>query len=116
MMSKKKRNESLAKSIRKWLLQNEMWFDTVIYFNDKAYSSDDGEKLVVHENEDPSDHFEYVNPDHILSMSFEGPLYAVMNGYCNGCIRLTNEFERILDRFGVYYELGNSWNLTCYEK
>jgi hypothetical protein len=53
-----------------------------------------------------------------MSMSFEGDFY--------GCINFTNEygayydnrimksFNAILDKYGVWYELGDAWNLTCY--
>ena len=124
-MSKKRRNEALANEIREWLLDNEMWVDTYIYFNGKAYSTSDKETkkfyyndrdhLIVLENEDPRNYFEYVADPHILSMSFEGPLYDVLNAYMPGWTRLEEEFRRIFEKYGVYYELGNSWNLTCCE-
>ena len=46
-------------------------------------------------------------------MSFEGPLYEVLNGY--GSSHLEEEFVKIFDKYGLYYELGNAWNLTACE-
>lgn len=118
-MKNAERNEKAAKEIRKWMLDNEIWIDTRIYFNGKAYGTSDGNNfyynnrnhLVVLENMNPLDYFEYVNPE-TISMSFEGPLYDILN-YSGG--RLEREFSKILEKYGLYYELGNAWNLTCGE-
>jgi len=110
--------EKLAKEIRKWMLDNELWVDTRIYFNGKAFSTDDGhgqyayndpDRLFVLENEDPKRYFDYVGP--ILSMSFEGDLYDILN-YCEAP-RLEEEFRAIFAKYGLYFELGNAWNLTA---
>lgn len=118
-MKNTERNEKVATEIRNWMLDNEIWIDTRIYFNGKAYgTSKDGEfyyndrnHLVVLEDINPLDYFEYVNPE-TISMSFEGPLYDILN-YSGG--RLEMEFSKILEKYGLYYELGNAWNLTCGE-
>ena len=61
---------------------------------------------------DPGDYFEYVNPEHILSMSFEGPIYHMFNyGEYKPVLK---KFNELLEKYGLYYELGNAWNLTCY--
>ena len=52
-------------------------------------------------------------PENILSMSFEGPLYYVLNGYEGG--HLAEEFMKIFEKYGLYWELGNAWNLTACE-
>ena len=59
----------------------------------------------------PHDYFEYCAYEHILSMSFEGPLYDVLN-YTFG--RKEEEFRAIFDKYGLYYEFGNAWNLSAY--
>lgn len=74
-----KQIEKLAVEIRTFLLNHDMWADTTIYFNGKCFSTYDKETgkfyyndpkhLVVIEDEDPRDYFEYVAEDHILSMS-----------------------------------------------
>jgi len=117
--------EQMAKEIRSFLLENEMWVDTTIYFNGKAYSTSDKENKNFYYNDpehlvefedDPRRYFEYVGE--ILSMSFEGPLCDCINGY--GTYR--RSFERkivdglgaIFKKYGCYCELGHHWNLTLY--
>lgn len=115
-----KKLEALAKEIYQWLVDNEIWVDVAIYYDGKRMASwgKEGGKDVFRYNgepfiteAEPSNYFEYVADPHILSMSFEGPLYDVLN-YGSG---LENEFTAIFEKHGLYYELGNSWNLTCYE-
>ena len=48
-------------------------------------------------------------------MSFEGELYDVLNGYAYGWGKRADEFRQIFEKYGVYFELGNAWNLTCYD-
>lgn len=78
----------------------------------KKYYYNDPEKLFVEDNQNPRDYFEYVADDHILSMSFEGPVYHMINGYAYG--GLVRRFHKIFEKYGVYYEQGDAWNLTCY--
>ena len=75
--------ENLAKEIREFLLEHGLWQDVDIYFNGKKYTSYDPENGKYYYNDrehlievadQPERHFEYVNPEHILSMSFEGPV------------------------------------------
>ena len=116
--------ESLADELRNWLEDNELWSDCRIYFNGKAYSTDDGsgqyDSTKHHgwyelEDIDPHDYFEYAGG--VLSMSFEGPLYEVLNGYLGEYSReVCEKFDDIFHRYGLYYELGNSWNLSAYEE
>ena len=113
-------NRKLANEIREWLLKNEMWIDTIIYFDGKAYAPwdkkgnfyyNDREHLIEYES-DPKDYFEYVGNPHILSMSFEGPLYDLIN--YDFSHPLLKEFDSIFEKHGLVYELGDAWNLTCY--
>jgi hypothetical protein len=118
--------EELAKEIRQFLIDNNMWVDVRIYFNGKAFATDDGknfyyndpEHLVVLENMNPKDYFDYVAEPHILSMSFEGDFCSCLNGYGEYGAKfddmIQQEFSNILAKYGLYYELGNHWNLTCY--
>lgn len=118
----KRQIEIMAKEIRAFLLKYDMWIDTTIYFNGKAFSTDDRkgrfyyndpEHLIVLENVDPKNYFDYVGP--ILSMSFEGDFYDVMNGYYGQYgIKIENEFHELLRKYGCYCELGNAWNLSLY--
>ena len=78
------RIEKMAVEIRAFLLEHGIWQDTDIYFNGKRFTTrdpetkkyyyNDPEKLFVEDNQNPRDYFEYVADDHILSMSFEGPV------------------------------------------
>jgi len=117
-----------AKEIITWLLKHEWWIDTTVYVNGKMYSCCDAQghyhydniwdTVFVEENIDPNDYLEY-NGD-FLSMSFEGPLYDVLNlNYSFGiktCDKYIEEFNNILNKYNKYYELGNAWNLSLYDK
>ena len=110
--------ERLANEIIAFLEANDIASDVSIYYNGNVVRSKteykgDGEysyTWVKTENVDPHKYFEYAAYDHILSMSFEGGLYDVLN-YGGG--RKMDKFMKILEKYGLYYELGNSWNLTC---
>lgn len=114
--------ENLAVEIREFLLEHEMWVDVGIYFNGKCFTThdkevgkfyyNDREHLVVRENEDPRICFEYVNPDHILSMSFEGYLCKML--YYGMYPATRKMFDAIFERYGLYYEFGHHWNFSCY--
>lgn len=115
--------ELLAKDIHKYLVEHEMWVDVHIYFDGKCWStnSKDHSEFCYNENkyfefeDEPTKYFEYVAKDHILSMSFEGYLYEVLNAYVPNWVKREDEFRKIFEKHGVYYELGNAWNLTCYK-
>lgn len=116
--------EQLATEIFNWLVDRELWMDVAIYFNGKRWSTANADHTEFCYNErryfedvaDPKDYFEYVRePENILSMSFEGSLYEVLNGYVRGWVKLEDEFRKIFDKYGLYYEMGGSWNLSCFE-
>jgi hypothetical protein len=48
-------------------------------------------------------------------MSFEGGLYSALNGYITGWSKLEEEFLKLFEKRGCYFELGNAWNLSAYE-
>lgn len=110
--------EQLANEIMQFLNEHEMQDAVCIYFNNKRIRSNsnwDGENLtyqwVEESNIDPHDYFEYAAYDHILSMSFEGSLYDCLN-YSFG--RREEQFIKIFNKYNLYFELGNLWNLTVY--
>ena len=119
-----KQIESLATEILDFLVANGMWVDTRIYFNGKYWDSYNAETNEFHYNEkevyegigNPKDYFDYVAEPHILSMSFEGGFYDVMNGTSERAFKTKEKFSEILSKYGLYYELGNAWNLSLYEE
>lgn len=111
--------EELADKIYQLFRKNDMWCDSQIYFNGKCLSNKDyaghyhyDGTAYIYEDKDPRDYFEYVNPEHILSMGFEGPVYHMFNyGKYSGVLK---KFKALLERYGLCYEQGDAWNLTCY--
>ena len=111
--------ETLAKEIVTFLETKELANSVDIYFNNKVIRSQgkwDADynyisNWVTEEDVDPHEYFEYAAYNHILSMSFEGGLYDVLN-YAFG--RREEEFRAIFEKYGLYFELGNSWNLSAY--
>lgn len=114
--------ERLAKDIYNWCVEHELWDDNTIYFDGKAWSNLPtwgGEKgikicedLYEYANRNPKNYFEYANPD-TLSMSFEGGLNHVLNEYVDNCLPLIEEFRELFHKYGLYWEFGNSWNLSA---
>ena len=109
------RLEALAREIYQWLSDNALWLDVCIYYDGKRMGYKHDSYFVVEENCDPRDYFEYVAEPHVLSMAFEGPFYEVLNGYRRDSAKLEEEFSALLRKHGLYYELGNAWNLSCWE-
>lgn len=115
----KEQIEELADKIYKLFNKHGIWSDTTVYFNGGCIDNrdDNGEyhydgTVYHHDDKNPRDYFEYVNPDHILSMSFEGPVYHMFNyGEHRTAYR---KFKELLARYGLYHELGDAWNLSCY--
>lgn len=114
--------EALATEIFNWLVDHNMWVDVAIYFNGKRWYTSNkdhtefcyNERRYFEDEAEPKDYFEYVREPNILSMSFEGSLYDVLNGYTVGWVKLEEEFRKIFEKYGLYYELGNAWNLSCF--
>lgn len=109
--------DQFAYDIMKYLTKHHLDSDVCIYFNNKRMrheynwrEENPTPKLVVEENMNPHDYFEYASYDHILSMSFEGPLYDSMN-YSG---RHMDGLHELFEKYGVYWELGNAWNLSAY--
>lgn len=123
----KKQIEKLATEIRAWLIRRNLWVDTTIYFNGKAFSTSDGkgyyyndpEHLIVLENEDPAKCVgEYVGT--VLTITTEGDFCGCLNFYgeygSQYDLRIQEEFSDILDKYGCYYELGYHWSIAVYYK
>lgn len=119
--------EQCAQEIIDFLLKHQMWIDIHVYVNGCCYSCQgpDGhyhynntrDCVFKYTEEDPRRYFEYVNEEHFISMSFEGPLYDLLNQYfpTEAAEALEDEFSKIFEKYGYYYELGHAWNLTAYK-
>lgn len=112
--------EELANEIKDFVLKNDYETDVIIYFNNKRMSFDSYDnnwnrleepQIVIWENVSPLDYFKYANARHILSMSFEGSMYDELN-YGNG--RVYSKLQAIFEKYDLYFEPGNAWNLTAY--
>ena len=97
---------AIAKDIKQYCIEQDLWYDCRIYFNGIAWDSD-GEVI---KDINPLNYFEYANPK-TLSMSFEGPLYQAINydGYAE------SDLQKILEQHGYYLELGHAWNFSIYK-
>lgn len=114
----------LAIDIYEWCKKHDLWGDNTIYFDGKAWSSsktwrgENGKKiaedLYEYEGRNPRDYWEYANPK-TLSMSFEGSLNYMLNGYTRGYAKYYEQFNKLFDKYHCYWEFGNSWNFTVYE-
>lgn len=106
--------EVIAAEIKRWLESHKMWWDCGLFVNGQEWrASSDGKTTII--ERDPRDCLgEYAANDHIVSMWFEGPLYEVLNGYWPGWTKLEAEFSAILSAYGLYYEMGEAFNLSLY--
>lgn len=102
--------EKMAYEIQKLCIKKG-WGDTIIYFNNKRIFADYYKHTneEVEENVNPHDYFEYAAYDHILSMSFEGGLYDYIYNNIDA-----PALSKVFEKYGVYFELGNQWNLSVF--
>lgn len=113
----KEKIEKMAKEILEFLIKKEMAYDVLLFFNDKfmCYKRDWRRPevapwLITKTDVDPHDYCKYFPDDHIFSMSFEGDFYDCVN-YTG---KYMTQFKNILKRYGLYYELCDSWHLTVF--
>lgn len=127
-----KKKEKIATEIMYFLVATEAMNACCIYFNGKCYcegtphngrypvldkqaiQSKYGVEYTIYTVGDinPKDYFEFTSD--IVSISTEGLLYDILN--YDECPDILDGFNAILDKYGLYYEMGNSWNFGLYEK
>lgn len=109
--------ENLAMEVIDFLKERGLDSDVILYFNNKRILLNYGtEGIREQEGVSPLDYFDYVSHKHILSMSFEGELYAALNyGGYGGSWRVQEQLVELFNKYGLYYELGNSWNLSLFK-
>ena len=110
--------EKFAYEIIDFLTANNLDDGVCIYFNNKRMmhdydwrNPDAPPKIVIEEDMNPFDYFEYANHEHILSMSFEGPLYEELN-YNFG--KKEYGLRKLFALHDLYWELGDMWNLSAF--
>jgi hypothetical protein len=101
--------EELAYAILNLLKEHELICGVRIFFNNKCFTGD-----VAIESQKGSDYFKYATDD-TISMSFEGDLCDVLN-YRHGELsdKVISELLSLLGSYGLFYELGEHWNLGTY--
>lgn len=98
----------LARDIAKQLVKDKAEMDVSIYVGGRRYQIDKEGNLLYDIDANPKDYFKYVRTPNILSMSFEGPLYQIINH------EDIDYLQPLFQKYGLYYELGNAWNLSAY--
>ena len=109
----------IAHKIIEVLCRENLAGDMSIYYNNKRiyikqkFDDKFNPIWVKEETEDvdPHNYFEYAAHNHIISISTEGLLYDRLN---HGSGNFPKELEELFDSYGIYYELGNSWNLSFF--
>jgi hypothetical protein len=109
----KRLNLKIAKAIETFGKKYELLTDTRIYFNGIAWDYDSSGNKKVIKRIKASKYFHYAN-DKSVSVSSEGGLYEVMNASGSMYFGMQDELYKILNKLGVYYELGNAWNFAVY--
>lgn len=113
----------LAIDIYEWCVKHNIWGDNIIYFDGKAWSNSDewggvkGKKiaddLYEYKDKNPRDYFG--GGSSLLSCSFEGSLNRVLNGHISGWEELEDEFNQLFKKYGLFFEMYNSWNGNAYK-
>lgn len=98
----------LARDIANQLVKDRAEMDVSIYVGGRRYKIDKEGNLLYDIDANPKDYFKYARTPNILSMSFEGSLYQIIN-YEN-----IDYLQPLFQKYGLYYELGNDWNLSAY--
>lgn len=106
--------EELAYKIIDFFKERDMWFDSAIYFNGHCIKSNSDKKYIDRPN------FEFYDRSDptAISMRFEGPIYELLNFYwedSEASNQIIEDFNALLKEYGLYYELGNAWNLALYK-
>lgn len=105
----------MALKIKEFLVKENCNVDVSIFYNNKEiYKIKEDGSFDEKEDVDPHDCFEYAAIKHILSMTFEGELYYALNYSSRWGEKIKDGLTLIFCMYGMYYELGNAWNLTVF--
>ena len=102
--------EEMANEIANYCYENGHG-DVIMYYNNKRRYVDyyGYERDEIDRDVNPHDYIDYCAYEHIFTMSSEGSLdleYEIFEK--------DNGIQKIFNKYGVYAELGNYWNLSCY--
>ena len=113
----------LAIDIYEWCQKHDLWGDNILYFDGKAWSNSEewsgvkgkkiAEDLYEYKDKNPRDYFE--GGSSLLSISFEGSLNHLLNGYISGWVKLADQFYKLFEKYGLVFEMYNSWNGNAYK-
>lgn len=120
----------LAEEMIDFMTKRELFYDVFIYVNNKRiasniYSSDHPEKYekkttakgseyyISKDAYKGSDYVEYANDD-TITMTFEGPFYHEYNGNY-GSYKIQEAFDKLPEKYGLFFEQGYAWSLSAYE-
>lgn len=109
-----KKLETLCTDIRDWLTLHELTEAVTVFIGGKRYEWKPVEQEWDWVPGHASTYDEYLSDDS-LSMMFEGPLYGILNNYTPNDI-LVEEFNKLFDKKGYYYEFGHPWSLVAVKK
>ena len=124
--------KKMAYDLVKFLIDNDLFIDTRIYYktrkswnmltdsklgnipSNKENFSKGNKTYTIYTAEgiDPNYYFKYNGG--YMSVSTEGPLYDIINSYSDEPIEryLNNYFSN----WGLYFELGDTWNFSLYDR
>ena len=120
---KQQRNIRLMEDIIEYCGDHELLTDIVFYVNGHQYKVDTTPNATPintgkypYYDCGPFDvtQIEYSNPD-TLTMTFEGPLYEMYNGYF-GAYDTEEAIRTLADKYDLYPEQGFAWSLAMYEQ
>lgn len=112
--------EKLALNIYEWLISHNIWQDVSIYYNNRRMSTGakiDGKwefryngKAYIEDGINPLQYFPCCLHNHVMAMSFEGPLCEIL--YYGTNPALSEEFHKLLADHDCYFEFNDHWNGT----
>ena len=119
------RNENLARDIHSWLVEKELWHGCTLYFNGKAWSYYNNwnnvecvktsDETYEFDNKWAEDYLEFGN-NRTVTLSFEGSdLYDIIGDFGYYFPETYQEFGDLFKKYGMFYELGDSWYCAAYE-
>ncbi len=112
------RNEKIVKDILEFLEKYGMLDDDIIiFYNEKRLDLSNGDFRKFDYDCYGSFCCGGYSNDKTVTMVFEGTFYNIMNGFCDGqeWLKISDEFWDLINKYNLYFEMGNAFNLSLYE-